>query len=78
MKTIEFKENLIDFITKSTCSFTCIKEIEKYLKSNNYKKLEESDKWNLVGNKFYTIRNDASIIAFENPKNSNKSFSIIL
>ena len=77
MKTKEFKDNLRDFIIKSTCSFTCVKEIERYLKSNNYKKLKESDKWKLTGSKFYIIRNDASIIAFEIPKNHNGSFSVV-
>ena len=71
------REELINFIEKSTCSFTCVKYIERILKSKGYIKLKEIDNWNLVGNKFYITRNDASIIAFEIPKNNNKIFSII-
>ena len=76
--TINMKrEDLISFIEKSTCSFTCVKEIEKNFIKKGFVKLQEIDNWNLKGNKFYITRNDASIIAFEIPKDNNKSFSII-
>ena len=77
MKKDEFNKGLINFIAKATCSFTCIKEIKKILQDNNYQELNEQDKWNLNSNKFYIIRNDASIIAIEIPKNKCNSFSII-
>jgi len=73
----KFNDNLIKFIKKSTCSFTCIKEIENILKNNGYKELFETDNWNLEGNKFYIVRNDASIVAFFIPKEVRESFSII-
>ena len=73
----KFNKELINFIKKSTCSFTCIKAIENILKMNNFKELLETDNWNLDGSKFYIVRNDASIIAFEIPKKINESFSII-
>lgn len=73
----EFNDNLKKFIIKSTCSFTCIKEIEKRLKEKGYKELLEQDVWRLNGNKFYIIRNDASIIAIELPKRKSNVFSII-
>ncbi len=72
----EFKDNLINFIKKSTCSFTCIKEIEKRLKKKGYKKLLETDNWEM-SNKFYITRDDASIIAIEIPKKIKESFTII-
>lgn len=71
------KKELVEFIKKSTCSYTCIKEIESKLKSEGYTKLIENDNWNLNNNKYYIIRNDASIIAFEIPKKIKESFSII-
>lgn len=70
------KDNLINFIKNSTCSFTCIKEIEKRLKKKGYKKLLETDNWELP-NKFYITRDDASIIAVELSKKIKESFSII-
>ncbi len=77
MNKNSFNNELLDFINKSTCSFTCIDEIKKILNKNGYKQLLETDKWQLNANKYYIIRNDASIIAFEIPKNKAKSFSII-
>lgn len=73
----KFENDLINFIEKSTCSFTCIKEIKSKLEKAGYKELYENDEWDLVGNKFYVIRNDASIIAFSIPRKKTNSFSII-
>ena len=77
MKEKEFNENLIQFIEKSTCSYTCISEIKKKLEENGFKELEEQKKWNIENNKYYIIRNDASIIAFEIPDNNVNSFKVI-
>ena len=77
MKKILFKEKIVKFIEKSTCSFTCIKNIKSILKENSFKELDEKENWNLSGNKYYVIRNDASIIAFEIPVKKSDSFSII-
>lgn len=73
----DFKNNIIDFIEKSTCSYTCIKEIKKILDNNGYLELKENKKWNLKSNKYYVIRNDASIVAFELPKKINNSFLVV-
>lgn len=77
MNMKEFNNKLKNFIMKSTCSFTCVKEIEKILKQNGYKELIEQDIWELRGNKFYIIRNDASIIAIELPEKKSNTFSIV-
>lgn len=77
MKDKKFNEKLIEFIKNSTCSFTCIKEIKDTLEKNGYIELEEQKDWNIKSNKFYVIRNDASIIAFELPSEKANSFSII-
>ncbi len=77
MKKENFKNELVDFINKGTCSYTCIKNIEEILKSNGYTRLYEIDKWKIDNNKYYIIRNDASIIAIDIPKNYKDSFSII-
>ena len=77
MKEKEFNENLIKFIKKGTCSYTCISEIKNVLEENGYKELEEQKEWTLNDNKYYIIRNDASIIAFEIPKDNANSFKVI-
>ena len=71
-----FIKDLINFITNATCSYTCIKEIKNKLDKNDFIKLNEEDHWNLKGNKFYIIRNDASIIAIELPKKKAEKFYI--
>ena len=77
MKENKFNDNLIEFIKTSTCSFTCIKELKRILDNNGFIELDEQKKWNLKDNKYYIIRNDASIIAFELPGNKANSYSII-
>ena len=78
MNKQEFNKGLINFISKSTCSYTCINEIKKTLDSNGYKELYEIDNnWRFDCNKYYVVRNDASIIAFDIPKDFIKSFNII-
>lgn len=77
MKKEDFKDNLVDFIKKGTCSYTCIKNIEEILINNDYKRLYETDNWNINSNKYYIIRNDASIIAIDIPNKYNDYFSII-
>ena len=77
MKTDDFNKNLIDFISKGTCSFTCIQNIKKILKKHHFEELNETDNWNNVPSKFFITRNDASIIAIELPKSKSDIFSII-
>ena len=77
MKSDEFKNNLCNFIESATCSYTCIKQIERLLKDNGFEKLNDSDNYKLDNNKYYIIKNDASIIAFDLSNVKNKSFSII-
>lgn len=77
MNKNSFKNNLVKFIKKSTSSYTCIKEIENILEKNGYKRLYEIDKWNLNNDRYYIIRNDASIIAISIPKEIKDKFLII-
>lgn len=73
----KFKKDLVDFINKSTSCYTCIEVIKKELNSNGYKELYEEEEWNLDSNKYYIVRNDASIIAFSLSKENSNSFHII-
>lgn len=72
-----FNNNMIDFIKMSTCAFTCTKEIKEILNNNGYQFLSELDDWNIKNGKFYVIRNDASIIAFNINKKILNKFNIV-
>lgn len=72
-----FNNKLFDFINSSTCSFTCIEFIKNELLKNGYQELYEYKKWNLKSGKFFVIRNDASIIAFNIGKEHKKNFNVI-
>ncbi len=73
----EFNNELLKLLKKCSCPFTCIKEIKEILKNNNYEELNELNSWNLSNNKYFVIRNDASLIAFNIPKNITNQFKII-
>lgn len=77
MKKNEFNRGLFSFITRSTCSFTCIQNIKDLLIKNSYKELYENEKWEFIYGNYFVIRNDASIIAFSIGINHNNSFNII-
>jgi len=72
-----YNDSLFKFIEKSTCSFTCVSEIKNMLINNGYIELCEGDKWNINISKYFVIRNDSSIIAFNIGKNYNDGFNII-
>jgi len=72
-----YNDNLFKFIEKSTCSFTCVNEIKKLLLDNGYTELCEGDKWNIDVCKYFVIRNDSSIIAFNIGNNYRDCFNII-
>ncbi len=73
----KFNKQLFEFINKGTCSFTCINKIKEELLNNNYIEIFENEKWDFKSGKYFVIRNDASIIAFNIGKNHNNSFNII-
>ena len=73
----KFNDELFNFINNSSCSFTTIKTIKDKLNKNGYKELYENEKWNIKDGKYYVIRNDASIIAFNIGNNHKERFNII-
>lgn len=77
MKKEIFNKELFDFINTSTCSFTCIEEIKRMLIEYGYIELYENKKWNIKKGKYFVIRNDASIIAFNIGAEHKESFNII-
>lgn len=77
MNKTTFTKNLKEFITSSTCAFTCVSTIEEKLKKQNFQKLNEEDKWSIKEGLYYVTRNDASLIAFKIPKNYKEKFLIV-
>ncbi len=73
----EFNQELLDFLNKGTCTFTSALEIKNILEDNDYQELKELDDWELNTGKYYVLRNDASIIAFNIDEKIKKQFSII-
>jgi len=61
-------KQLIEFIKKSPSMFHAVTSIKEILDTNGFTYLKEADDWNVKEGKFYTIRNNSSIIAFDIPK----------
>lgn len=72
-----FNKELFEFIGSATCSFTCVDMIKNKLLNDGYTELYETDKWDISSGKYFVIRNDSSIIAFNIGSNYRDSFNII-
>ena len=72
-----FNDELLNFINIGTSTYTCIKNIKNILLKNDYIELNELKSWKLKSGKYFVIRNDASLIAFNIDKNYNEQFNII-
>ena len=59
-------QELLDFINKSKTAFQSAYEIKSILDNQGYTEIKEEDKWDLKkGGKYYVIKNDSAVIAFE-------------
>lgn len=59
-------DKLLDFINKSPTSFQATENIVNLLIKNNYKQLDESDKWIIEkGGKYFVTKNNSAVIGFE-------------
>ena len=59
-------QELLDFINKSKTAFQSAYEIKSILDKNGYNEVKEEDKWDLKkGGKYYVMKSDSAIIAFE-------------
>ena len=76
MKKDKFTKELIDFIKNGSCSFTTVNKIKEILLDNNFRELEETDIWDLKSGNYFTVRNDATLIAFSIPKKFEQRFAI--
>ena len=71
-----FNKGLLNLLENGTCIFTCIKSIKETLLEHNFIELTEQKNWTLDQDKYFVIRNDASLIAFTLNKKSEK-FKIV-
>ena len=59
-------QELLDFINKGKTAFQSAYEIKSILDKQGYSEIKEEDKWDLKkGGKYYVIKNDSAVIAFE-------------
>ena len=73
-----YSKEFLEFINESKTPFHATNALAKMLSENGYKKLVESEKWDIeLGGKYYVVKNDSSIIAFNVPTDlSDLSFNI--
>ena len=68
-------KEMLDFIEKSPTCFHAVANIGAMLEEAGYVRLRENEEWKLVkGGKYYTERNDSSVIAFAIPTGTVKGF----
>ena len=65
MNIKDINQELLDFIKSSASMFHAVDTIESYLEEGGYKYLPEGEAWEIEkGGKYYTKRNNSSVIAF--------------
>ena len=70
-------QNLIDFIAKSPSCYHVTANFSSMLKEQGFEKLLETKPWNLTrGGKYFVVRSDSSIIAFQIPNEDFDNFQI--
>jgi aspartyl aminopeptidase len=69
MQDVEFVNGLIDFIKNSPTPFHAVEIMAQVLERDGFTRLDEADQWSLNNGqqegRYYVIRNDSSIIAFQ-------------
>lgn len=68
-------KEMLDFIEKSPTCFHAVENIGGMLKAAGFRELRETEEWKTEkGGKYYTVRNDSSVIAFVIPEENVKGF----
>ena len=69
MQDVEFVNGLIDFIKNSPTPFHAVEIMAQVLERDGFTQLNEADQWSMSNGqqegRYYVIRNDSSIIAFQ-------------
>ena len=68
-------QSLLSFIEKSKNPYHAVKTIKDKLESEGFTYLSERKVWDIKGGKYYTVRNNSSIIAFTVPENGKIYFT---
>lgn len=77
MSYIETAKKAFDFINASPTCYHAVKNVEERLVKVGFEKLSERETYAMeMGKKYYVVRNDSSVIAFELPKEQAKGFRI--
>ena len=70
---MNYARDCIEFINESLTCFHAAKEIARRLEEAGYVFLKEQESWNVVkGGKYYTMRNQSSVLAFNIGENVEK------
>lgn len=78
MKSLEFVKDLIRFIDASPLNYFAVENSKKILLENNFKQLDETEKWSLEkGGKYFVTRDDTALIAFTIGDDIREGFDII-
>ena len=71
-------QELMQFIDETPNAFSCVKNIATRLCADGYVELKENKSWHIeVLKKYFVVRNDSSIIAFQVSDNKNNGFNIV-
>lgn len=74
---MECAQGLLDFIQESPTCYHAVKNVAERLEKAGYRALSEKEDYKLeLGKKYYVVRNDSSLIAFDLPKTFAKGFRI--
>lgn len=69
MQDVEFVNGLIDFIKNSPTPFQAVEIMAQVLERDGFTRLDEAEQWSINNGqqegRYYVIRNDSSIIAFQ-------------
>lgn len=77
MGYVEITKGMLEFIDQSPTCYHAVKNVAKNLEKAGYKALLEKEDFKLeYGKKYYVVRNDSSLIAFELPEEKAKGFRI--
>ncbi|HIW21013.1 MAG TPA: M18 family aminopeptidase [Candidatus Dorea intestinavium] len=71
-------KGLLEFLQEGKTSFHAVNKIAELLKEEGYQELAEHQTWKIeAGAKYFTTRNNSSLIAFEIPRSGYKGFQIV-
>ena len=70
-------ENFCNFLNEAHSLYHVTASVARLLEAEGFRRLSESDDWELIsGGNYYICRGDSSIVAFRIPKNTPKGFMI--